>query len=1223
MTNVTCKEKLPEIQPALLEQLQAVTSCVTDWFDFGDKQRANEAVQLLHQLECALLLCRATDLSSLTQSVKLRLEQSVLNNQKDNDFAMAEALLILAQQTDLSLMSPSKTQLQQAQQALLADHDTAKTASVVTERVVFAVNQSTRESIAFAVKKGLAEMQQFFETQLFTADTAADWLAAGKRLAADFHWIAATFHVADFALGRSLCEKMDALLSTDFDANDTAAKAHFITQFSEITTQLADALRYFQQEQLAAEVTDTAVAETDLSAYSRSLTFQRACLAAATTLYRYIKQMRQATVLSFADLSAAELMTLAGDIYPLKVTMQVLQVRSISRLLQELESVYLFLSANPSRTDNATTAYAELLALYEVLAQDLSTDWVIDERALALLQQAQQHFMQAIDFDAEKMAEADYQSDDEMPLDDRAEWDFDTAEHSSAENELAANSSVSEVAEAVEQAIAQAAPAKTPTNDMGILPAAGLAAGEKPSMSELAAAETVETSTAVSGKPDGSQAALNSQHILGQLAGHSALSEPTAELAADLAKDAEATEWALGEDSVRTRIADLGQQSLTQAATADERAYSEPFRTDGELFNVFTAEAKDIIQSSRENLKTWQEDTDNLAAIQAMKRSMHTLKGGANMTDFNVLGTLAHHLEALLNGLTEKTIDDSEQAELMLQKGLTASSHMLDMASERQRVYTDDLYLSQLNDFLLTETGHGLTSKAKNTPKTSRKQASVIEPKTEETATTAHYWLRIQSKVINQLSQLVGDDMITRARIERITAKHDFQISELSRTVQRVSEQLRDLETEAETQLRSGYSEKVTEHIVIDGEVFDPLEMDRFSELQQLSHLLSESMEDLHSIHASLKSSAQHMKQRLIEQGHVQRTLQDNILSITLVRFDSMTERLEQMIERLLQNSGKSVELKIIGGEVEVERQMLEEMVTRFEHIIRNAIVHGIESPKKRKKLNKPPHGTIMLTVRREGTETVFVIADDGKGFDLAAIREKAEKLGIGSAAELADENYLLQLPFSAGFSTLSRANQAAGRGIGLEILHNAIVTRQGSLVAESAANKGLALTIRLPFLVSVTDALVVQVGRYTYAVPMTSIQAVARLPIDLYDKFTAGQSCSYRYGEHDYQIESLLDFMDPSAVYEPSAYGMPVLLVNIDGQHVALIIEAFDKRQELVVNPVNRGFIALPGVIGAAILDNGLPVPVLEITTLGRYFLAVKKSGMDIQQMLRNPIDN
>ncbi|PID66392.1 MAG: hypothetical protein CR975_03090 [Gammaproteobacteria bacterium] len=658
----------------------------------------------------------------------------------------------------------------------------------------------------------------------------------------------------------------------------------------------------------------------------------------------------------------------------------------------------------------------------------------------------------------------------------------------------------------------------------------------------------------------------------------------------------------------RTVDANLSEAVDSDSSDEYDICFDNPNDLDKTILDTFLEEAQDIIKTNQRSLANWKKNPGNMAEVQKLQRGMHTLKGGARMAGLSVLGDLSHYVETLLDGLARGTVSDKNKARLLLEEANTMSATMVQLANYRKIIYESPDYLQRLDTFLHDQTGKSLDysrvgkDDAQATDDGKEKKGVIIKKK--------GYSVRLNSKLVDKMSSLVGEDIVTRTRLERKMSEHNYQLDELSRTVTRIREQLRQLGNKTEAQILFGHNvSSDSPETLHDG--FDPLELDYFSEIQQLSRQLAESMDDLYSIRGNLSDCVERTRQSLLYQTKIHQALQDTILSTSVVRFDSIYARMDTLVKQVSKDLHKVAKLEIEGGEVGVERNVLETLIPAFEHAVRNAVAHGIETLQERKKIGKGIIGRVRLSAHRRGSEIWFAIADDGHGIDLATIKKKAKRLGMLDEKYANSKGYLLRLLFEPGFSTADNPTQIYGRGIGLDVLREVVRTRHGSIEVDTEPGQGLTIGMRLPFTVSVADVLPVRIGQYTYAIPIVSIEGIARIPHEVYQLFMHGEKTHYLYGQYTYKFESLVDFLDPYAkkVLSPRG-GVPALLVKVGYKRIIFEVGEIGNSQEVLIKSVNRQFTALPGIIGATVLDDGHPVPVLEASTLGRYFLDYQQSG-------------
>ena len=214
-----------------------------------------------------------------------------------------------------------------------------------------------------------------------------------------------------------------------------------------------------------------------------------------------------------------------------------------------------------------------------------------------------------------------------------------------------------------------------------------------------------------------------------------------------------------------------------------------------------------------------------------------------------------------------------------------------------------------------------------------------------------------------------------------------------------------------------------------------------------------------------------------------------------MVPFQRHVQRLSRLLRQAATETGKKAELIVEGAAGELDRQVLERMLPPFEHMLRNAVVHGIEAPAERLARGKPETGNITMRLQREGAEVVIVVEDDGAGLDVVAIRAKARHMGLLRPEQDLTDEEALQLVLEPGFSTADRLTQQAGRGVGMDVVATEVKKLGGGLFIESKPGYGARFTIRLPFTLAITQALIVRVHDEFFALPMATVEGVARLP--------------------------------------------------------------------------------------------------------------------------------
>jgi chemosensory pili system protein ChpA (sensor histidine kinase/response regulator) len=456
---------------------------------------------------------------------------------------------------------------------------------------------------------------------------------------------------------------------------------------------------------------------------------------------------------------------------------------------------------------------------------------------------------------------------------------------------------------------------------------------------------------------------------------------------------------------------------------------------------------------------------------------------------------------------------------------------------------------------------------------------------------------RVDAELLDQLLNISGEASIARARLEQQLGSFDFNLGELSRTVTRLKEQLRSLEIETEAQILHKHEEEGPHR----GE-FDPLELDRYSSIQQYSRALAETANDVASIQQLLENLAKDTQNLLTQQARTITELQNGLMRTRMVPFQRHVQRLARIVRQAASDTGKRVELTVEGASGELDRQVLERMLPPFEHMLRNAVVHGIEKPEERIKRGKPDTGQILLELHREGAEVMVRLTDDGGGMNLKAIRDKALSLGLIGAGQTISDEDAMQLILEPGFSTAGAVTQQAGRGVGMDVVATEIKRLGGALHMETKAGEGTVFTIRLPLTLAISHALVVRVDEEFYALPLPTVEGVLRLSKSEVAAHLGRDASVFDYGGQKYRFQHLATFvgLNPSELPGQDVT-IPVVLVRAGEHSTGLVAEELVGSREIVVKSVGPQVSAIRGISGATILGDGRIVIILDIGALVR----------------------
>ena len=458
--------------------------------------------------------------------------------------------------------------------------------------------------------------------------------------------------------------------------------------------------------------------------------------------------------------------------------------------------------------------------------------------------------------------------------------------------------------------------------------------------------------------------------------------------------------------------------------------------------------------------------------------------------------------------------------------------------------------------------------------------------------------VRVQSEVLDGMVNHAGEISIYRTRMENQVSDFRFNLSELDQTITRLRNQLRQLEMETEAQILFRYEQDSDTN----NQDFDPLEMDRYSNLQQTSRSLIESISDLRSIHELMENTTREAETLLLQQSRVSTDLQEGLMHTRMIPFAGLGSRLRRIVRQISRQLGKKVELDLVGADGEMDRTVIERIIAPLEHMLRNAIAHGIEKPVQRQEAGKQETGSITISFDREGPEIVLRIEDDGAGIDIEAVRARAiERNLIPADSQLADID-VMQFILQTGFSTAAEVTQISGRGVGLDVVNSEVKQLGGSLHIESTAGLGTLFTVRLPYTLAINQTLLVVAGEQTFCVPLGSVEGVVRAnPEELIRSYSM-EECSYEYAGNGYQLRHLGTVLESGNMDLGKSQGqVPVLLVRIGEKRMAFQVESLKGSREIVIKPVGAQFSTVDCVSGATILGDGSVVMILDMAAVAR----------------------
>ncbi|MCG8394062.1 MAG: Hpt domain-containing protein [Pseudomonadales bacterium] len=612
--------------------------------------------------------------------------------------------------------------------------------------------------------------------------------------------------------------------------------------------------------------------------------------------------------------------------------------------------------------------------------------------------------------------------------------------------------------------------------------------------------------------------------------------------------------------------------------------------SDPEILEIFLEESEELTEIIDAGLTSWKGHPESRDFVDDLKRALHTLKGGARLAGLKPLGDLSHDFETYLLDLERRReAPTQEDFQPMLNWYDQIVRGMESVAKAAQRPAQSPQAASS------TE----MAPAADNSPQP--QQPKKDDRRQRQNQAQPQEMVRVGADVLEALVNLAGETSINRGRVEQGLTEFTFNVEEMGNTVQRLYEQLRRLDAETEAQILSNYQKGVDRGEF--DEDFDPLEMDQYSELHQITKQLSESASDLLDLKNTLLDRTKDTETLLLQQSRINTELQEKLMRTRMVPFSRLVPRLRRIVRQISGEVGKRVDFDVLNPEGELDRSLMERVVAPLEHMLRNAVDHGIEDSDTRQAAGKDNTGHINLELGREGGEVVITLSDDGKGIDTDAVRKKAVERGlVAPDAQLSDQE-IQQFIFHAGFSTAAAVTQISGRGVGMDVVASEIKQMGGSVTIDSRKGQGTRFIIRLPFTLAMNRALMVKAGEDTYAIPLNQIEGIVRIsPFELQHYFEEDQPI-YTYVGQDYELQYLGNFVHGTRVphLENQTTPMPVLLIRSTEHTVAIVVDDLVGSREVVVKSVGPQLATVAGINGATILGDGSVVIILDIHSLIR----------------------
>ncbi len=662
-------------------------------------------------------------------------------------------------------------------------------------------------------------------------------------------------------------------------------------------------------------------------------------------------------------------------------------------------------------------------------------------------------------------------------------------------------------------------------------------------------------------------------------------------------------------DSFQDSNEEIKEADLIEEAEEAE----DEFEIDAEMLEIFAMEAEDLLGNIETSLDTLVATPGNRDALWEIRRNAHTFKGAAGIVGLKKPSQLAHRVEDLLDHLAQNEIGPDEKILDLLTLSTTCLRSITsgDM-SPATMTRMNEVY--RVFDDVMT----ALTNPAPPVPSFDPAEAAQNVAQVEavpmlevpaEAPVQARPIVRVSIARLDELVRIVRDLVVSRSVVEQRMWEFEQQIEELHSTTRRLQATTAKIETDFEASMlgtqpmlsfggmyqASNHDQETTNG----GEHFDSLELDRYTDFHQTARELTEATSDSFSINTALEAVKGSLEMIFDDQRRLIEEMQEKVMQIRLIQFGSLTTRLQRAVRVTCEEENKLAEVSIENPEVELDTDVLDSLVEPIMHLLRNAVVHGIESPDTRRLLGKPEAGNIVVRVTNEETHIALRVSDDGRGIAGSMLKEKAVSAGLidARAAELLDTEGTLDLMFLPGLTTAEKLSMSAGRGVGMSIVKESIESRKGTISVETGAQRGTTFTVRIPLAYAVAQVLLVKTDRQTLAIPLKLVKHISEFsPGDIKQN---GSEQVLEFEAVKYPIEHLADYISVPRQSEANSEFSNTLLIETGDTRCSLMVDEILKTEEIAIKPLGKPLENLNGILGAAILGSGEIVPILDLPFL------------------------
>ncbi len=656
-----------------------------------------------------------------------------------------------------------------------------------------------------------------------------------------------------------------------------------------------------------------------------------------------------------------------------------------------------------------------------------------------------------------------------------------------------------------------------------------------------------------------------------------------------------------------------------------------------QIISSFRAELKEHVQTLNDGLLAMEQNQipagEREERMATIFRAAHSLKGAARAVGVSAIEQIAHALEDVLGNLQKETLTASAAMFTACYKAIDAIEIVETAyeAGETTPPVESLLALAALDPFRRGDAGSGAQvlptpqeqtadapivptslreKKASKTDaprgRTSKDQLENLrtaladskealagqspqpaEPDSETLAapmatTVADETIRVSVGKLDSLMEQLNELLVTKIRAEQ-------RLTQVRQAQNYVARWQKDW-----LKVRGGYG-RISRHRASDDAGL--VNASQRKEFNRLLDYVQTSQEHLKELNALLNALTREYHSDTMQMSLVIDRLEAEVMRVRMLPFKTIAMPFARMVRDLAEQTHKDVVYELVGGDVELDKHVLEQVKDPIIHILRNAVDHGIELAAQRSANGKPAHGRVTLTAEQIGKDVSISIQDDGAGVDLEHIRETAVRRKVKNAATLSDSE-LIELLYTSGFSTSTMITDVSGRGVGLDVVRRNVEGLHGRITLKSQPGQGTRFTMVLPLALTTSRGLLVRVAGQVFAIPVNAIERITYIrPGEI--QMVSGRQ-TIRYADHPLNLVHLAHVLELpySATIHPHAQ-LPVVILASAERKVAFVVDALIDEQEVVIKSLGRQIARVGGIAGASLMGSGDVLLVLSATDL------------------------